>query len=60
MIHDKIQELEIELEDSNTDREKEVLTNQVDTLRCVLDHLSRLKPRADELKAIQIAMGIKD
>ena len=33
----KFKSLEIELEDSNTDREKVVLVNQIDTLKCVLD-----------------------
>ena len=36
MLHKKIQELEIELEDSNAAREKEVLANEIDTLGCVL------------------------
>jgi uncharacterized Fe-S radical SAM superfamily protein PflX len=40
---DKLQELEIELEDSNSDREKEIIVNQIDTLKCVLDHLFNLK-----------------
>lgn len=43
MLHDRIQELEIELKDSNTAREKEVLVNEIDTLRCVLGHLFNLK-----------------
>ncbi|MGH9974465.1 MAG: hypothetical protein ACRD8Z_01320 [Nitrososphaeraceae archaeon] len=43
MLHDKIQELEIELEDSVTDREKEVLINRIETLNCVLGHLFNLK-----------------
>jgi hypothetical protein len=43
MLHDKIQELEIELEDSNTDREKEVVINEIQTLKCVLGHLFNLK-----------------
>ena len=55
MLHDKIQELEIELEDSNTDREKEVLLNEIDTLRCVLGHLLNLKPVGDVTRAIGIA-----
>ena len=55
MLHEKIQELEIELEDSNTDREKEVLVNQIDTLKCVLDHLFKLKPSGDETRVIGIA-----
>ena len=55
MLHEKIQELEIELEDSNTDREKEVLLNEIDTLRCVLGHLLNLKPVGDVTRAIGIA-----
>jgi hypothetical protein len=43
MLHDKMQELEIELEDSTTDIEKEIIVNQIDTLKCVLDHLFNLK-----------------
>lgn len=32
IVHEKIQELEIELENSNTAREREVLVNEIDTL----------------------------
>jgi hypothetical protein len=65
MLHDKIQELEIELEDSSTAREKEILVNQTDTLYCVLDHLFNLKPGSDEIRTIitirkkQIILTIK-
>jgi hypothetical protein len=55
MLHEKIQELEIELEDSNTAREKEVLANEIDTLKCVLGHLFNLKSGSDETQAIEIA-----
>ena len=54
MLHDKIQELEIELEDSNTDREKEVIVNRIDTLKCVLDHLFNLK-YGEKVRALDIA-----
>jgi hypothetical protein len=54
MLHDKIQELEIELEDSNTDREKEAFVNEIDTLKCVLDHLFNLK-YGDQVHSIDIA-----
>ena len=54
MLNDKIQELEIELEDSNTDREKEVIVNRIDTLKCVLDHLFNLK-YGEQVHAIDIA-----
>jgi hypothetical protein len=53
LLHDKIQELEIELEDSNTDREKEIIVNQVDTLKCGLDHLFNLK-YGEKVPAIEI------
>lgn len=36
MLYEKIQELEIELDNSNVDREKEVLLNEIDTLKCVM------------------------
>jgi hypothetical protein len=54
MLHDKIQELEIELKDSNTAREKEVLANEIDTLKCVLGQLFSLKPVDDKIRAIGI------
>lgn len=60
MLHDKIQELEIELEDSSTAREKEVLVNEVNTLKCVLGHLFNLKPVGDEIRALGIAEAIND
>jgi hypothetical protein len=53
MLHDKIQELEIELEDSNIAREKEVLVNEIDTLDCVLGHLFNLKSGGDETRATE-------
>jgi hypothetical protein len=55
MLHEKIQELETELEDSNTDREKEVLLNEIDTLGCVLGHLLNPKPGGDGTRAVGIA-----
>ena len=54
MLYDKIQELEIELEDSNTDREREIVSNGIDTLKCVLDHLFNLKYGEKE-RAMEIA-----
>ena len=51
MLYDKIQELEIELEDSTTDREKEVIVNRIDTLKCVVGHLVDLKPSGDKTRA---------
>jgi hypothetical protein len=53
MLHDRIQVLEIELDDSNSDREKEIIVNQIDTLKCVLGHLFNLK--CDEkVRAVEI------
>lgn len=54
MLHDKIQELEIELGESNTAREKEVLVNEMDTLECVLGHLFNLKSDSEETRAMGI------
>jgi hypothetical protein len=53
MLYDKMQELEIELEDSNTNREKEIIVNQIDTLKCVLDHLFNLK-YSEKVRAVEI------
>jgi hypothetical protein len=55
MLHDKIQVLEIELEDSNTAREKEVLLNGIDTLKCVMGHLFNLKPGSDDTRGLGTA-----
>jgi hypothetical protein len=54
MLHEKIQELEIELEDSITAREKEVLINEIDTLGCVLGHLFDLKSGGDGIQASKL------
>ena len=54
ILHEKIQELEIEFEDSVTAREKEVLSNRIDTLKCVLGHLFNLKSR-DNMQVMEIA-----
>jgi hypothetical protein len=53
MLDDKLQELEIELEDSNSDREKEIIVNQIDTLKCVLDHSFNLK-YGEKVRAAEI------
>ena len=54
MLLEKIQELKIELADSYTAREKEVLVNEIDTLGCVLGHLFNLKSGGGETRAIEI------
>ena len=56
MLNEKIHELEIELEDSITVREKEVLINEINTLGCVLGHLFDLKSRGDETQARELSM----
>lgn len=55
MLHDKIQELEIELEDSDSAREKEVLRNEIETLNCVLGHLFNLRLIGNKRQAVGIA-----
>jgi hypothetical protein len=55
MLYEKVQELEIELDDSNADREKEILLNEIDTLKCVMGHLFNLKPGGNKTQAIEIA-----
>jgi hypothetical protein len=54
MLYDRIQELGIDVEDSNIDREKEVLINEIDTLKCVLGHLFNLKSGGDKTRATEI------
>jgi hypothetical protein len=43
MVHDKIQELQIELEDADIPKEREILINEIETLECVLGHLYMLE-----------------
>ena len=43
MLHEKIQELEIELEESNSPRESDIIINEIETLKSVLYSLSDLK-----------------
>ena len=43
MLHEKIQELEIELEESNSLRESDIIINEIETLKSVLYSLSVLK-----------------
>lgn len=54
LLHDRIQILEIELEDSVTAREKEVIVNEIDTLKCILGHLFNLK-YDEKVRAIDIS-----
>jgi hypothetical protein len=50
----RIQELNMKLKDSDTPRESDILINEIDTLECVLGHLSDLK-YGDMTMAIEIA-----
>jgi hypothetical protein len=43
MLHEKIQELEIELEESCSPRESDIMINEIETLKSVLYSLSDLK-----------------
>jgi hypothetical protein len=43
MLHEKIQELEIELEESCSSRELDIMINEIETLKSVLYSLSDLK-----------------
>jgi hypothetical protein len=54
MLHEKIQELEVELVDSNTDREKEVLVYEIKSLKCVLGHLFNIKSGGNKTRATEI------
>jgi hypothetical protein len=59
MVHDKIQELQIELEEADIPREKEILVSQIGTLECVLGHLYRLNvSNDDKIQAIEITAEI--
>jgi hypothetical protein len=50
MLYGRIQVLEIELNDSNTAREKEVHVNETNTLKCVLGHLYNLKSGGNQVQ----------
>lgn len=42
-LQERVQELNLKLKDSNDLRESDILINEIDTLECVLGHLSDLK-----------------
>jgi flagellar hook-basal body complex protein FliE len=50
----RIEELNVKLKNSKNLREPDILTNEIDTLECVLGHLSNLKD-SDKARAIEIA-----
>jgi hypothetical protein len=59
ILGDRIQELNLKLKDSNDLRESDILINEIDTLECVLGHLSDLKYGAMTM-AIEIAEAKKN
>lgn len=59
ILKEKIQELNLKLKESNNLRESDILINEIDTLECVLGHLSDLK-YGDKARAIQIAEANKN
>jgi hypothetical protein len=54
ILGERIQELNLKLKDSDTPRESDILINEIDTLECILGHLSDLK-YGDMTMAIEIA-----
>jgi hypothetical protein len=54
IIKERIQELNLEPKSSNNLKESDILINEIDTLECVLGHLSDLK-YGDKTRAIEIA-----
>jgi hypothetical protein len=54
ILKKRIEELNLKLKDSNNLRESDILINEIDTLDCVLGHLSNLK-YGDKARAIEIA-----
>jgi hypothetical protein len=59
ILKEKIQELNLKLKESNNLRESDILINEIDTLECVLGHLSDLK-YGDKARAIEIAEANKN
>ena len=53
-LQERVPELNMKLKDSDTLRESDILINEIDTLECVLGHLSDLK-YGDMTMAIEIA-----
>jgi hypothetical protein len=59
ILGERIQELNLRLKDSDTLRASDILINEIDTLECVLGHLSDLK-YGDMTMAIEIAEAKKN
>jgi hypothetical protein len=54
ILKERIEKLNMKLKNSNNLRERDILTNEIDTLDCVLSHLSNLK-YGNIARAIEIA-----
>jgi hypothetical protein len=59
ILGERIQELNMRLKDCVTLRESDILINEIDTLECVLGHLSDLK-YGDVAHAIEIAAASRN
>jgi hypothetical protein len=58
-LQERVQELNLKLEDSNNLRESDILINEIDTLESVLGRLLDLK-YGDKTRAIEIAEANND
>jgi transcriptional regulator of heat shock response len=59
ILHNRIEELNLKLKESNNLRESDILINEIDTLESVLGHLADLK-YGDKARAIEIAEANND
>jgi len=59
ILKERIQDLNLKLKESDNLRESDILINEIDTLECVLGHLSDLK-YGDKARAIEIAEANKN
>lgn len=58
MLHEKIQEREIEQEESYSLRESDILMHEIETLKCILGYMTKLK-YSDQTQTKEI-MGTND
>ena len=59
ILHNRIEELNLKLKESNNLRKSDILINEIDTLESVLGHLADLK-YGDKARAIEIAEANND
>jgi transcriptional regulator of heat shock response len=59
ILHNRIEELNLKLKESNNLRESDILINEIDTLESILGHLADLK-YGDKARAIEIAEANND